>query len=127
MMDLNNDEFPRGGLRFYFQAAFTADFSTMVLEVLAPRHHLMMDLKLAKPQGKPLGFNQATINRELRHIWRQKYGINMAWNETNDDDWLQTIDHNEPKRPDGVASTSWGNNLTLFTWMGWNKIAATMM
>ena len=54
-MDLNYNESQKDGLRVYSLVAFATDLSLIVLVVLASCHHLMMDIKLAKPQGKPLG------------------------------------------------------------------------
>jgi hypothetical protein len=54
-IDLINDESREGSLRVHSLAVFITDLLTIVLGVVAPRHHLMMDLKSAKPIRKPLG------------------------------------------------------------------------
>ena len=54
-IDLINDESRKGSLRVQSLAVIITDLSTIVLGVAAPRHHLMMDLKSAKPIRKPLG------------------------------------------------------------------------
>ena len=62
-MYLNYEELQKGSLRVYFLAAFAMDFSTIVLGVLAPCHHLMIDLKLVKSQKEASGtLPQAMIN-----------------------------------------------------------------
>ncbi len=55
IMDLINNGSQKGSLRVHSLAVFIMDLSTIVLGVVAPRHYLMMDLKLAKPIRKPLG------------------------------------------------------------------------
>ena len=54
------------GLRLHSLAVFGTDLSTIVLGVVALRYHLMMDLKLAKPDRKASKtFTQAMINHGL--------------------------------------------------------------
>jgi len=54
-IDLINDESRKGSLRVHSLAVIITDLSTIVSGVVGPRHHLMMDLKSAKPIRKPLG------------------------------------------------------------------------
>ena len=54
-IDLINNESRKGSLRVHSLAVFITDLSTIVSGIVAPRHHLMMDLNLAKPIRKPLG------------------------------------------------------------------------
>ncbi len=54
-IDLINDESRKGSLRVHSLAMFITYLSTIVSGVVAPRHHLMMDLKSTKPIRKPLG------------------------------------------------------------------------
>jgi hypothetical protein len=54
-IDLIKDESRKGSLRVHSLAMIITDLSTIVSGVVAPRHHLMMDLKTAKPIRKPLG------------------------------------------------------------------------
>ncbi len=60
-IDLINDKSRKGSLRVHSLAVIIMDLLTIVSGVVAPRHHLMMDLKLAKPTRKPLGHYPVTI------------------------------------------------------------------
>ena len=54
------------GLRLHSLAVFGMDLSPIVLGVVAPHYHLMMYLKLAKPNRKASKtFTQAMINHGL--------------------------------------------------------------
>ncbi len=54
-IDLINDKSQKGSLRVHSLVVFITDLSTIVSGVVAPRHHLILGLKAAKPIRKPLG------------------------------------------------------------------------
>jgi hypothetical protein len=62
-IDLINVESRKGSLRVHSLAVFITDLSKIVSGVVAPRHHLMMDLKSAKTNKKASRtLPQATTN-----------------------------------------------------------------
>ena len=90
-MDLNYNESQKGSLRVHFLAVFDTDISTMVSGVIAPHHHLMMDLKLAKLTGKPLGHYprpQSIVDFNLDALDGRSLSLSwfMVRNKTKDSD-----------------------------------------
>ena len=114
-IDLINDKSWKGSLRVHSLAMFITDLSKIVSGVVAPRHHLMMDLKSAKTNKKvSRTLPQATTNCGLytRCVGQQKYVAVMVRTNTNDSDWARSIDHNKSTQTNGVIKMIplwWGN------------------
>ena len=114
-MDLSSDKSQKGSLRNYSPAVFAVDFLTIISGVLAPRHHLMMDLELAKPQGKALGLTKPQSIVDFDTLDGKSRA--PTWLETKP---MMTTDRKlsivtNKKDLMGWPLPSWGNKLTSFT------------